>query len=48
LIDTLGNETGEANQSAVDCCLLIGAEGKELDYKYEPLVCEICGNECKL
>lgn len=38
LIDTLGNETGEANQSAIDCCLLIGTEGKELDYKYEQLV----------
>ncbi|CAF1506600.1 unnamed protein product, partial [Rotaria sordida] len=38
LIETLGNENGESNNSAIECCLLIGNHGKELDYKYEQLV----------
>ncbi|CAF4903702.1 unnamed protein product, partial [Rotaria sp. Silwood1] len=38
LIDTLGNENGESNYSAIECCLFIGNHGKELDYKYEQLV----------
>ncbi|UJR14390.1 hypothetical protein I4U23_001387 [Adineta vaga] len=38
LIDTLGNESGESNNSAIECCLLIGNHGKELDYKYDQLV----------
>ncbi|CAF4618176.1 unnamed protein product, partial [Rotaria sp. Silwood2] len=38
LIETLGNENGESNYSAIECCLLIGNHGKELDYKYEQLV----------
>ncbi|CAF1121281.1 unnamed protein product [Adineta ricciae] len=38
LTDTLDNESGESNHSAVECCLLIGKQGKELDYKYEQLV----------
>ena len=34
----MGNETGELNNAAIECCLLIGNQGKELDYKYEQLV----------
>ncbi len=41
LIETLGNENGESNYSAIQCCLLIGNQGKELDYKYEQLVRKI-------
>ena len=40
IIDALTNDTGESNQSAIDCCLFIGQHGKELDYKYEQLVGE--------
>ncbi|CAF3827857.1 unnamed protein product, partial [Adineta steineri] len=38
LVDTLGNDIGESNNSAIECCLLIGNQGKELDYKYDQLV----------
>ncbi|CAM4945783.1 unnamed protein product [Rotaria socialis] len=38
IIDTLCNETGESNNAVIECCLLIGNQGKELDYKYEQLV----------
>ena len=38
LIETLGNENGESNNAAIECCLWIGNRGKELDYKYEQLV----------
>ncbi len=41
LIETLGNENGESNNAAIECCLWIGNRGKELDYKYEQLVSSI-------
>jgi hypothetical protein len=40
LIETLGNDNGQSNNSAIECCLLIGNQGKELDHKYEQLVRE--------
>ena len=38
IIDTLGNDTGEANHAVIQCCLFISQKGKELDYKYDQLV----------
>jgi hypothetical protein len=40
LIEALGNDHDESNNAAIECCLLIGNQGKELDHKYEQLVCE--------
>ncbi len=40
MIEALGNDHDESNNAAIECCLLIGNQGKELDHKYEQLVCE--------
>ena len=40
IIETLGNDSGESNHAAIECCLFVGQHSKELDYKYEALVSE--------
>ena len=38
MIETLDNDHGESNHSAIECCLFIGNQSKEFDYKYDQLV----------